>query len=521
MYSIANAPIKVKASIIRLYNQKTRICTHVFSVFECIEPDMQIRDDHNVFYCCKNANSHSCEKVFYTECVMMLDEAFLSEPLHNYIIPHGNKTDRFSFVNSEFKVVPGIEDSYLLSTERTTSGFDCLFPDVNTPTWIRTWVDFKRETFQFLQKDSKLMKQLDIVSKEKLGFSLLDYHEHVGSIILKWNHRDIKSISIRGITDINFGIAFNFNYRTNRRPKMKVNICQAEQGDCIASDSYFELNNPVFKHIIDVPAFPDLFLLKVYDDKDNLIYHCPCNGLLQKFNVHISTPSKVLSDIKVVHATGELSSLPPVKKCSVEKCEVGNQYLSLNNYYKDAQKVRNVKKDKELGTFCFFDGCREKKESNKELAKEYVRNLLNRATVRCMICDDYFDAPDFGNYLYHVKNDAVELRVLSSLEQKHADSATRLAKIVDSYNHVIGWECAKARMLKGKRSVLHDRFIVCDDEIWAVGASFNELGARASVIYRIPEEAGKMIIDKLEEWWEGDDSVDVHDVSLRGKENSN
>ena len=42
-------PLKVKASILRLYNKKTKECTHLFSVFECIEPDMQIKDNHNVF----------------------------------------------------------------------------------------------------------------------------------------------------------------------------------------------------------------------------------------------------------------------------------------------------------------------------------------------------------------------------------------------------------------------------------------------------------------------------------------
>lgn len=83
---------------------------------------------------------------------------------------------------------------------------------------------------------------------------------------------------------------------------------------------------------------------------------------------------------------------------------------------------------------------------------------------------------------------------MSSLGDMNKECAMRLAHVVDQYNNAIGKECAMARMLRGNKSVLHDRFIVCDDDIWAVGASFNELGARASVIYKIPYEAGLVII---------------------------
>ena len=188
---------------------------------------------------------------------------------------------------------------------------------------------------------------------------------------------------------------------------------------------------------------------------------------------------------------------------------------SLNDYFSSAEKIRGIEKDKEIGKFIFFDGDKGKKEINKENAQNYVIKILNKASKRCMVCDDFFDSPDFGRYLYPVRNEKVELRVMSSLGDMHAECATRLAKIIDEYNKVIGHECASARMLKGNRSVLHDRFIVCDDDIWAVGASFNELGVRASVIYKIPHEVGLIIIGKLEEWWNDDKiSTDVHDVTL-------
>lgn len=75
-------PLNVKASILRLYNKKTKECTHLFSVFECIEPDMQIKDSHYVIDSYYKGNSY--EKVYYTENVMTLNEEFISDPMSNF-----------------------------------------------------------------------------------------------------------------------------------------------------------------------------------------------------------------------------------------------------------------------------------------------------------------------------------------------------------------------------------------------------------------------------------------------------
>lgn len=91
-------PLKVKVSILRLYNKKTKECTHLFSVFECIEPDMQIKDNHHVFDFVRNESS--VEKVYYTKNVMTLNEDFISDPMSNFKIPdYDNNLDDFRFIN--------------------------------------------------------------------------------------------------------------------------------------------------------------------------------------------------------------------------------------------------------------------------------------------------------------------------------------------------------------------------------------------------------------------------------------
>lgn len=519
MYKNLPIPIKVKASIFRLYNKKTKVCTHLFSVFECIEPDMQIRDNHEVFEYSKSAESPSGEKVYYTESVIYLDAAFLEDPMSAYIIPSKNGADKFRFINQLFVDLPESKESYLLTGERSASGLNSLFPNENTPTWIRAWLDNKRETADFLQQDNKLLKQLKDLSENFIGFDITMYPEYIGAIFLVWHHALIRNIDISGIAKPQTGIALDISYRTPARPKLIVNICQAEQGDCVVNDETIEIPVPGFRQFIKMPVVPNFFLLKVYDEDKNLIFHKVCQGLAQSIVLNISSPSRVIDGVTYETDDGNIEQLPPVQKWFSEQSTIGSNAVSMGDYFSNAEKVRAVERDKAMGSFIFFDGQKDKKEQNRENAKHYVMALLNKATKRCMICDDFFDAPDFGNFLYRVSNENVNLRVLSSMGDMGANCAIRLSHVVDKYNNAMGHDCAFARMLKGKRSIVHDRFIVCDDTIWSVGASFNELGARASIIYKIPHEAGLIIIKNLEDWWRDETiSVDVHNVNKPEKE---
>lgn len=97
-------PLKVKASILRLYKKKTNECIHLFSVFECIETDMQIKS-HYVIDSYNKGNSD--EKVYYTENVMTLNEDFISDPMSNFKIPdYENNLDDFHFINTKLYHVP-------------------------------------------------------------------------------------------------------------------------------------------------------------------------------------------------------------------------------------------------------------------------------------------------------------------------------------------------------------------------------------------------------------------------------
>lgn len=346
-------PLKVKASILRLYNKKTKECTHLFSVFECIEPDMQIKDRHYVIDSYYKGISY--EKIYYTENVMTLNEDFISDPMSNFKIPdYETNLDDFRFINTKLYNVPEKGTGYLLSNGSSESGLCKLFPDTKNPTWIKVWIDKECETVKYLKEEKSLVSQIEKVSLTNLGFNIWDYKDYIGSVFLVWHHNKVKSIDIEGIVKPNFGISLNLDFRTNERPSLKVEVCQIEQKDCIVNNHIEKLPRPGFRQLINLLTLPDNVIVKVYDVDDNLLCHRAFNGMIRQFGITLRLPSKKVSGVKVRDAKGNEKQLNPIQKWTNETDVVGEKIDSMSNYFPDAEKIRNIDRNKASGQFVFF-----------------------------------------------------------------------------------------------------------------------------------------------------------------------
>lgn len=359
-------PLKVKASILRLYNKNTKVCTHLFSVFECIEPDMQIKDSHNVFDSADKGKSD--EKVYYTENVMILNEDFISDPMSNFKIPnHDNKLDEFRFINTELYHVPENGTGYLLSNGSSKSGLCKLFPHSNIPTWIKAWIDKECETVKYLKENKSLVSQIKNVSVKNLGFNIWEYKDYIGSVFLVWHHNEVKSIDIEGIVKPNFGISLNLDFRTDERPSLKVEVCQVEQKDCIVNNHIEKLLRPGFRQLINLLTLPDNMIVKVYDVDDNLLCHRAFNGMIRQFGITLRFPSKKVSGVKVLDAKGNEKQLNPIQKWTNETDVVGEKIDSMSNYFPDAEKIRNIDRNKVSGQFIFLMEIKPNRKSIKRM----------------------------------------------------------------------------------------------------------------------------------------------------------
>jgi hypothetical protein len=141
----------------------------------------------------------------------------------------------------------------------------------------------------------------------------------------------------------------------------------------------------------------------------------------------------------------------------------------------------------------------------REDAMAFVRMRVGRARNRIMVADPYFGVLQIPQYLLAITSDIVKIRILTSRlafeggcspeegqEGESASSPPDVTQRLDRFRVEIerlkkeGNADVDVMVLPGKSPVLHDRFLVVDDEVWFLGNSLNTLGERASMIIKLP-----------------------------------
>ena len=164
--------------------------------------------------------------------------------------------------------------------------------------------------------------------------------------------------------------------------------------------------------------------------------------------------------------------------------------------------------------FIFFDGNKEDtaQQENLDKAKEAVRDILNRAREVLYVCDPYFHDTDFEEYIHYIRSSEVKIRIINSKADVGVKGLKKLIPIIKGYNKGMNVEdYITCRVLKGEKSMLHDRFIIVDNQVWNMGSSFGEFGARACTLSKLSESAGKIVKGYVEEWWNGELTRSLYD----------
>lgn len=161
----------------------------------------------------------------------------------------------------------------------------------------------------------------------------------------------------------------------------------------------------------------------------------------------------------------------------------------------------------------------------REEAMAFMRTRVGRARSRIMVADPYFGVLQVPQYLLAITSGTVKVQILTSRlafegrcapetnQEKATLSApeTLIQKLFRWFHppnrpltlntHILRLEefskeiervkkegnaDIEVMVLPGKSPVLHDRFLVVDDEVWFLGNSLNTLGERASMIIKLP-----------------------------------
>ena len=471
---------------------------HVFSVFEQMMPDMQDAEDVGnrvLLPDNKRPSGFSATKDNLT--------------FHARILPDTTQwndvvSNPMSFIDVDSNNVQYHADADMLAVECDVPS---LFNFIRTPATtllailpyracggrISRYFDQKRKVWEEVSVTAHLRKQLQFLSKKYLGYDLTQYPEHVGNVhLIRWNplFRDVDCW-----TDLNTGkIHLHFLYYNNSRPDIVVRASGINQAKALLFDQ--ELCKVGGEKYIDVqlPTIPKLITLHFYDADGFLWMECTTTGRpLQWMGrlMMVGQPTK----IKTKSKSGK-ERIIETQKGEMESFGL-NCVDSTPSFLKEEIEHQRFISDEGGLQFLFFDGDQNHKQRNERRATRIVRDILKKESKTCFICDPYFDYYAFDKFIWPLEDIGMEVHIVNCKE--FLEYEDKLKNTINSYHQHIKREQVKCHVVWGK-GMVHDRFILLDNDGWLIGSSFNEFGNRASTIVKMPNSAFVTISNRVKSW---------------------
>lgn len=475
---------------------------HLFSVIE-----LQTDDEYSYSIPtekwdkgCIRANQSKLEEYsFYLSIdeIASVDEAIniFNKPIESFVIDD----NKISFINTSFVKEPfGSYPLVFSSNLHTDKGIASIVPKRKSGLLVWCQIDNERKTDnQFISSTvSKEMLAMQRLTMEWLGFDIIQKREHIGNIYLSAPNPYFREVEISLCTKP-IGVFYKILTRKRDFEPLKFRIIDIH-GDAIALDKTFEIKDTV--GLIPLPHEPDLFELRIYNQDDDLIaIHEPAT-FLRSIQLGISMKQ---ADFHVKVETENGNKEFVVEKFSKERPSIIGQAKEFNPeyYFKNADKERLHVELTERKEFIFYSGAKDESEKSKlkENAKSVIREIINAANDTCYLCDPYFSSMDIIEFAFQIKNSGVKINILNSKEFISKEEARKIKTVINEYNNK-PFGKIEVRTLRGN-SILHDRFIVTDKNVWYIGSSFNEFGNRATCIAKVPDSSGKLIIKEIEKWY--------------------
>jgi hypothetical protein len=143
-------------------------------------------------------------------------------------------------------------------------------------------------------------------------------------------------------------------------------------------------------------------------------------------------------------------------------------------------------------------------------AAPVIRSLLSRIQESVVFVDPYIGPMELVRFVSAVPSQSAEIRVLGSMEGIRSGKTSAPAgdvlvvlKALEAraadLQSVLKLKNLTIRLMTGRRADVHDRFIVCDDQVWSLGSSLNEFGSRGTMLLRVPHS--EAVTPRLEAAW--------------------
>lgn len=136
--------------------------------------------------------------------------------------------------------------------------------------------------------------------------------------------------------------------------------------------------------------------------------------------------------------------------------------------------------------------------NDSQRAREYVRNIIGSARECVTVIDPYFDTVACFDYLLAIKQKNARINIIMSKPGGNYKSSIdgyeegKIPKIKEELpielkkiSEKTGKKQIYLYIMKGAEAIVHDRFLIIDDEVWLSGNSLNHLGERYSMIVKL------------------------------------
>lgn len=484
-------------------DNQTKRWYHIFSVLEILpleipEYNIPTPEWHENKVIRSNISSKSNIYSFYLVVGNLpVDQvtAFFDQPFRNNEIDNVQN----NFFNKTFIKEPSGDSPLVLgSNSHKDTGLGSILPKRNSGLFVWAQIDDKR----IVQKKfigtsiSSEMREMSQLTIDWLGFNICEKPENLGNIYLVAANPYFRDFDISLCTDP-IGIFYQFKLRKGITEKFKVRVID-KHGDNVALDKLYEIDEPI--GIIELPHEPHLTECRIYNSADQLVFVDGPAVFLKSIHVGMSMKQ---ADFHVTIDDPKGNKEFVVEKFSAERpINIGTQIdFNAPYFFKNAENSRKHISNKEDKNFIFFSGPKNgerERADQKEEAKSLIRELINKARFKCYICDPYFSAQDLIDYAFYIKNTSVDLKIMNSNEATDRDQSKTLLEMVTEYNSK-SFQNIEVRILRS--DVLHDRFIVADNDVWFVGTSLNQIGAKATCIGKVPQSDNFEIIKQIESWY--------------------
>jgi hypothetical protein len=340
----------------------------------------------------------------------------------------------------------------------------------------------------------------------RLHINLRGYPEYLGSVALVVPDPIIKQIDNFLIPASN-GHGERIFYRFVPRPKQTLDglkiamfdeqsyllsnfetmdipadgILEIDKGSCLGRYGYV-ITHPVHGVLVHHP--PAGFMRTMHSNISIV-------NQVRKVNVPIGESSKSSQTEYSVHRTQNVQS-----RVIGDEPTVPNVNVRVGVAARQREKAANAAR---YDQHWFGDGKREE-------AMAFVRTRVGRARNLILVADPYFGVLQIPQYLLAITSDTVKVKILTSRlafeggytpeDGQEGDAfpvaTTPLVEKLNQFSEEIervkkeGNADVEVMVLLGKSPVLHDRFLVVDDDVWFLGNSLNTLGERASMIIKLP-----------------------------------